>query len=171
MDMNKKSIFKLLLIFICLFVLNNVYASNEIVAENFCTDASNTLKLVGMFIVVVKIAVPILVIIMATMDFFKIVMSGKDSDFKKEAIILGKRFLMGVIVFMLPSIINLAVNSFDSNPNADYKVCVDCLTKPGSCPVKEPSITSNSGNNTTKPNNQGGIDYNGESHSGSNGKF
>ena len=43
---------------------------------------------------------------------------------------------MGVIVFLMPSIVNLAVNTLDNNPNADYKVCVDCLTKPSSCPVK-----------------------------------
>lgn len=171
MDMNKKSILKLSLIFVCMFVLNNVYASNRIVAENFCTEASNTLKLVGIFIVVVKIVVPLLVIIMATMDFFKIVMSGKDSDFKKEATILGKRILMGVIVFMMPSIINLAVNSFDSNPNADYKVCVDCLTKPSSCTEPPKNDYYETNNNTTKPNNQGGVDYNDGSHSGSSGKF
>lgn len=170
MVMNKKNIIKLLVIYVCFFTLNNAYAESFVVAENFCADVSSTLKLVGMFIVVVKIVVPLLVIIMATMDFYKIVMSGKDSDFKKEAIILGKRILMGVIVFMLPSIIDLAVNSFDKNPNADYKICVDCLTNPGACIVTKPTIPNNN-EITTKPNNQGGVDYDDGTHSGGSGKF
>ena len=68
--------------------------------------------------------------------FLEAAFTEKDSDLKKEALILGKRVLMGVIVFLMPSIVNLAVNTLDNNPNADYKVCVDCLTKPSSCPVK-----------------------------------
>lgn len=135
MIMNRKNILKLVLACICMFMLINVSADKEIVAENFCTDMANTLKLVGYFITVIKIVVPLLVVIMGSLDFYHIVMSGKDSDLKKEALILGKRVLMGVIVFLMPSIVNLAVNTLDNNPNADYKVCVDCLTKPNSCPV------------------------------------
>lgn len=135
MIMNRKNILKLVLACICMFMLINVSADKEIVAENFCTDMANTLKLVGYFITVIKIVVPLLVVIMGSLDFYHIVMSGKDSDLKKEALILGKRVLMGVIVFLMPSIVNLAVNTLDNNPNADYKVCVDCLTKPSSCPV------------------------------------
>lgn len=135
MIMNKKNILKVVLACICMSMLINVSADKEIVAENFCTDMSKTLQLVGFFLVVVKIVVPLLVVIMGSLDFYHIVMSGKDSDLKKEALILGKRVLMGVIVFLMPSIVNLAVNTLDNNPNADYKVCVDCLTKPSSCPV------------------------------------
>ena len=136
MIMNKNNILKLVLACICMFMLINVSADKEIVAENFCTDMANTLKLVGYFITVIKIVVPLLVVIMGSLDFYHIVMSGKDSDLKKESLILGKRVLMGVIVFLMPSIVNLAVNTLDNNPNADYKVCVDCLTTPSSCPVK-----------------------------------
>lgn len=134
--MNKKNILKVVLACICMLMLINVSADTEIVAENFCTDMSKTLQLVGFFLVVVKIVVPLLIVIMATMDFYKIVMSGKESDFKKEALVLCKRVLMGLFVFLMPTIVNLAVNTLDNNPNADYKVCVDCLTKPSSCPVK-----------------------------------
>ena len=137
MIMNRKNIRFLIILFVSFILMINVNAeTTEIVAEHFCRDMSKTLQLVGFFLVVVKIVVPLLVVIMGSLDFYHIVMSGKDSDLKKEALILGKRFLMGVIVFLMPSIVNLAVNTLDNNPNADYKVCVDCLTKPSSCPVK-----------------------------------
>ena len=137
MIMNRKNISFLIILFVSFILMINVNAeTTEIVAENFCTDMSKTLQLVGFFLVVVKIVVPLLVVIMGSLDFYHIVMSGKDSDLKKEALILGKRVLMGVIVFLMPTIVNLAVNTLDNNPNADYKVCVDCLTKPSSCPVK-----------------------------------
>ena len=137
MIMNRKNISFLIILFVSFILMINVNAeTTEIVAEHFCRDMANTLKLVGYFITVIKILVPLLVVIMGSLDFYHIVMSGKDSDLKKEALILGKRVLMGVIVFLMPSIVNLAVNTLDNNPNADYKVCVDCLTKPSSCPVK-----------------------------------
>lgn len=136
--MNRKNISFVVILFVSFILMINVNAeTTEIVAENFCADMANTLQLVGYFLTLIKIVVPLLIVVMGSMDFYHIVMSGKDSDLKKEALILGKRVLMGILVFLMPNIVNLAVNTLDTNPSADYKVCIDCLAKPSSCPVKE----------------------------------
>lgn len=121
---------------ILLFKLNyiNVLADAEgNIADNFCSDFGDTLRLVSISVLIVRIIVPLLIIIMGTLDMYKTVTSGKDDDLKKQAIVLGKRIIIGFMVFFLPSFVDLVVNGLDNSPS-DYKVCLDCISNPANCP-------------------------------------
>ena len=112
----------------------NVLAENETpVASNFCSDFGSTLKLVSYSILIVRILVPLLLIVMSSLDLYKAVTSGKDDDFKKQMVILGKRIVIGIAVFFLPSFVNLIVNALNNKP-ADYKTCLSCISNPSNCP-------------------------------------
>ena len=110
----------------------NVYADEGLVAENFCSDIIQTLKLVSISVMVVRICVPMFIIIMGTMDIYNTVTSGKSDDLKKNLITLGKRMAIGLIVFFIPTIIRLVVNGLGGN-NSDYQVCVNCIDNPSNC--------------------------------------
>lgn len=108
----------------------NVYA--EGVADNFCSDFGNTLKLISISVLIVRIMVPLLIVIMGSLDIFNTVKSGKEDDLKKQLTILGKRVLIGMFVFFLPNLVSIVVNALDTTPS-DYKVCIDCISSPSNC--------------------------------------
>lgn len=129
--MNK--VFKVSVFSLCVFFSLCLVVNADAVASNFCKDFSNTLSLVGFFILVIRIIVPLAIIVMGSFDFYNSLISGKENDLKKGLITLGKRVLMGILIFFVPLLIDLIVLSTDSSSNSDYKVCVDCLVKPSSC--------------------------------------
>lgn len=108
----------------------NVYAEN--VAETFCQDFSGTMKLLSIFLLIVRIAVPLLLTVYGSLDLYKIVNSGKSDDLGKQIKVLGTRIAIGVVVFFIPTFIRVVVNVVDSS-QSDYKVCIECIENPSNC--------------------------------------
>ena len=115
-----------------LFNTLNVYADDGYVAQNFCSDIIKTLRLVSISVMVVRICVPMFIIIMGTMDIYNTVSSGKNDDLKKNLTTLGKRMIIGLIVFFIPTIVRLVVNGLGGN-DSNYQVCVNCIDNPKNC--------------------------------------
>lgn len=124
---------KLLILFLNLSYINVLADEEGAVGSNFCSDFGSTLRLVSISILIVRILVPLLIIIMGTLDIYKTVTSGKEDDLKKQMIIFGKRIIIGLMVFFLPSFVNLVVNALD-NSSSDYKTCLSCISNPSNCP-------------------------------------
>ncbi len=122
---------KLLIKFFMLFSTLNVYADGY-VAQNFCSDIIKTLRLVSISVMIVRICVPIFIIVMGTMDIYNTVNSGKTDDLKKNLTTLGKRMIIGLIVFFIPTIVRLVVNGLGGN-DSNYQVCVNCIDNPKNC--------------------------------------
>ncbi|HIQ93941.1 TPA: hypothetical protein IAB29_02245 [Candidatus Ventrenecus stercoripullorum] len=76
--------------------------------EKICTDSnvSNTLHSIGILIVIIKVLVPAVIIIIGIKNLFMIITSGKEDDVKKYAKSIALRIIIGVGIFLLPSIIN-----------------------------------------------------------------
>lgn len=123
---------RLLIKFFMLFNTFNVYADDGYVAQNFCSDIIKTLRLVSISVMVVRICVPMFIIIMGTLDIYNTVSSGKTDDLKKNLTILGKRMIIGLIVFFIPTIVRLVVNGLGGN-DSNYQVCVNCIDNPRNC--------------------------------------
>lgn len=110
------------------------------VGENVCKDASKTMRFVGYIILMIKVLVPLVIIIMGSFDFAKAVTGNKgDEDIKKGAKTLGRRMVAGVIIFLVPTILNTLLNTISewANYKTDYLECTDCLFSPTSCTVYE----------------------------------
>ena len=123
---------KLLIKFFMLFNTLNVYADDGYVAQNFCSDIIKTLRLVSISVMIVRICVPIFIIVMGKMDIYNTVSSGKNDDLKKNLTTLGKRMIIGLIVFFIPTIVRLVVNGLGGN-DSNYQVCVNCIDNPKNC--------------------------------------
>lgn len=120
--------------FICLFCLMNVSAKQNfqiefnnsidnvqnvnmfgaIVTKKF--DTSNVLCTgkFGFFIKqamqLIKFAVPIIIIALAVIDFVKAMSAQKQEELKNAANKLVKRMIIGAIIFLLPSIIDMLLD-------------------------------------------------------------
>ena len=112
-------------------------------AVGFCEKSASVIQIIGYVLLVFKIVVPIIIIIVASIDLSKAVMSGEEKDIKEQGKKLLIRFLLGALIFILPSIVNVVYFSLanDEEVSKAADACITCLTTPGKCDVSsEPTI-------------------------------
>lgn len=102
-------------------------------SAGFCSQTSNIWQVVGYFLMMVKIVLPIILIIVGIITFGKAVVSDDDKEVKKGYVSLFKKLILCIVVFFLPqivtSIFNIVVADFD-DVRPDYDVCKACITNP-----------------------------------------
>lgn len=122
---------------------NSSSSSNTNSGDYFaiCDPSTNpqlvaSFKLIGIFVNIVKIIVPIILIIMGSLDITKAVIDKNDGAIQKSLIVFLKRSIAGVLVFLAPSVILGIFHSIDGLDNFDsgYSTCVDCILGSSSCP-------------------------------------
>ena len=111
----------------------------------FCNDGNvaRTLKFIGLAFFIAKILVPAIIIIVGIVDLIKVITSGKEEDMKKHAKNIGMRVVIGVLIFLLPSIIDavydVASDIVSNGGTSAFDNCEACLMTPNSdaCYVEE----------------------------------
>lgn len=83
-----------------------------------CSDPNleAILDIVNSVINLIKIIVPIALILMGSIDLAKAVFAGKDDDIKKATGTLFKRFIAGLIVFLMGYLVNIIVGLVYTGP-------------------------------------------------------
>lgn len=82
-------------------------------ADVSCGEGStlvNVIAIVRLVMNIICIAVPIIMILMGTIDLFKAVTAGKDEDIKQKQKALITRIIAGVLVFLVPTIVSVIMN-------------------------------------------------------------
>ena len=100
---------------------------------NFCYQTASVWKVVGYFVLIFKIVVPLIIIVLGSIDFGRAVVEKDDKAMQNAGKRLFSRIIAGVCIFFIPTIINIAfglVDLFNSNMEKDYKNCLNCLTSP-----------------------------------------
>ena len=110
--------------------------------QEFCKEASNLLQVIGYFIVIFKVAIPLIIIVLGMMDFGKAVVSEKDEDVKKQAIKLGRRALAGLVIFFVPTVVYWVFDGVTGANNTDLSTCKKCIFEPGSAECKDATAAS-----------------------------
>lgn len=99
--------------------------------EEICSgDMVTILEIVKSALTIIQIAVPILLIVMGSIDLMKAVMAGKEDEIKKAQTTFMKRCIAAVVVFLIPLIVSLIMGLFpagvtDSGVEVNYKTCWD----------------------------------------------
>lgn len=89
-----------------------------------CIDGSllNIMRLVRLVIKVLQIAVPVGLILMGTIDMAKSVIAGDEKKIKEAQKPFVKRIVAAIIVFLIPYIVNIAINLVVSDAS-DWRNC------------------------------------------------
>lgn len=75
---------------------------------NVCTDdMANILAIVRFALTVIQWVVPIILIVLGSIDLVRAVVAGKDEEIKKHQTTLLKRVIAAVIVFLVPLLVTL----------------------------------------------------------------
>ena len=96
-----------------------------------CESSSELVQILGVVrsvLTIIQIAIPILLIIMGSIDLMKAVMAGKEDEIKKAQGTFVKRAIAAVIVFFIPLIVNLVmglitIDTTDSGDPVKYQDC------------------------------------------------
>ena len=103
-----------------------------LLAKSTCDDLLPIIRLVrqGVF-PIFMIGIPIILIIMGSIDLGKAVLSSDDKEIKAATGRLIKRFIAAVAVFFIVWIVQLVIGwaSTYSNQNSDWKDCWDKAAK------------------------------------------
>ena len=100
----------------------------------FCSQTAGLWQLVGYFIMIVKIIIPISLIITGILTLGKAVISNDEKENKNRYKTLLKCLVTAVVIFFIPSIITALfgmVNGFNEL-RPDYNVCQKCMMHPKS---------------------------------------
>ena len=109
--------------------------SLDVTPVDMCSNESTSLKVfqvIGYLLIIIKIIVPLILIIMGSIDFAKAALSGDDKSTKEAAVQFSKRVLIGLIVFFIPTILDffLSLISGASETASKYNNCTNCILNP-----------------------------------------
>ena len=100
--------------------------------SGLCTSAGSIWYTIGMFMLVFKIVIPVLLIIFGMIDLGKAVISSDDKAVSKAAKSLLNRVIAGICIFFVPTIVGFVfkmVGSFgEAKDQFDY--CSACVSNP-----------------------------------------
>lgn len=101
---------------------------------SFCYKTAAIWKIVGNVVLILKIVIPIILIILAIVDFGKQVVSYDEKNFKEAIVRILKKFVAAALIFFLPGLLTALFSLYAdfANVKSDYKKCVDCITNPNS---------------------------------------
>ena len=96
--------------------------------NEICSNFDSTLAtFIHNVIVVIKIAVPIVLVILGMLDLGKGVVAAKEDEIKKGQHTFIKRLLAGVVVFFMISIVQLVTSFIDKESNGDIWSCANAI--------------------------------------------
>ena len=135
-----KKVIKLLTIILFIFLITNVEAStldnmlntNLVMAKMVgCGDTvgipSGLPKFVSNIINIIKIATPIILIIMGMIDFAKAVVSNDEKAMKESQSRFIRRVIGGILVFVVVVVIQLIFNMIGTNSTNQMVTCINCF--------------------------------------------
>jgi hypothetical protein len=118
-------------------------SSTDLEITDICnqTGVKKSFRFLGYLLFVAKILVPIILIIMGSIDFGKAVVAGNSDALKKSSQKFVTRIIAGVVVFIIPTIVYFVFGLLPATSN-NYSACYTCFFKPRDCTVSSTSSTS-----------------------------
>lgn len=110
------------------------YSSN--VNDNFdhnCEDFAPTIRIGGYLITLVKVLIPIILIVKASLSLASVVTKGSPDELKKQVQKFGTAVIAGIAIFFIPLIVNTIfgfISRYNDNITYDSQICSACLFTP-----------------------------------------
>ncbi len=113
--------------------INPVFADNY--TKSYCNGLKGVLRIIGEVINVIKIVVPLVIIVLASVDLFKAITAGKEDSVFSAVKRIASRIVIGVLIFFIPSILEFGFTLVDewTNYELGYQECVSCVLNVSEC--------------------------------------
>lgn len=85
--------------------------------RSICTNIAPLIMLAKNIVHIIKIAIPIILILLAMLDLGKMVVASKEDEIKKNQKMLIKRFIYAVLVFFVATLVQIVFGLFEGVGN------------------------------------------------------
>ena len=99
---------------------------NFLANEITCDDVKDFVPVIKFIISLIQFGVPVVIIILGSIDLFKAVVASKEDEIKSAQKLLIKRVIYGVVIFFLVTIVTLI---FKNIGGAKSTTLVQCFFK------------------------------------------
>lgn len=103
--------------------------------EEMCNinGVRNTLRFLGYLLLIVKIIIPILLIVLGVVDFYKAMVSSDAESIQKASRMVVTRIIIGVAIFLIPTIVNFVFKGLLRDDSSSFNKCRICVFNPNQC--------------------------------------
>lgn len=135
-----------------LFMPINVLAESKVTCGNINPIAAKVPEITSWIVTIIQVAVPIILVIMGSIDFVKAIIGQKEDEMKQKQQIFIKRLITSILIFFVVAITKIIVGTFSSANKTSIVNCIDCFIS-NKCtayvePTKEPKTTTPKQTNT-----------------------
>lgn len=123
------------------FLAGEDQTTNGAEIKNFCDKTKDIWNIVGVILTILKIVIPIILVVLGSIDLLKAVTSDDKDMIKKQSMVLGKRAIAAIIIFFIPTIIEgvFALLSVTSGTIESADQCWKCATGSSGCQKTAPA--------------------------------
>lgn len=127
--------------------------------ESICSNNNikSAFKTIGYVIQIVRWIVPLMLIVLGMIDFGKAAIASDDTALSKASSTLIRRFVAGLVVFFIPTIVMAILNALEitngieDETDTQFGACTKCLFDPfNSCNTGGSSSTTSDVEDTTE---------------------
>lgn len=131
------------------YAANNDISSNEIITNNVilladekqddfstnCADFAKTIRIGGYLLLIVKIVLPLIIMVKASVSMFSTVTAGNSNEIKKKLTKLMYSLIAAALIFFTPIVVNTLMKVATDAKGIDYKtsdseICRICIFEP-----------------------------------------
>lgn len=125
------------------------------VLSDLCTSEAGyrLFGFIGYIMNFLQIIVPIIIIIMGTIDLVKALVAQSPEDMKKSQNMFIKRLIVGVIIFFIPMLVNFIINMVNGTDDSG-NVCLSSFSNPKQAMNKADIIKEQKENGNITTNNE-----------------
>lgn len=99
-------------------------------ADDFCGDTGNIWHFIGQVVKILQIVIPVLIILLGTIDLGKAVIAGEDKKIKEAQKALISRIIYGVVIYFVVTIVIVIFGMVGANTGSN---CFNCVAGRSSC--------------------------------------
>lgn len=116
--------------------------SDDLTNEEFDVCKSSgivkTFQIIGYCLYVLKIVIPIILIIMGSIDFVKSMIAGDPNEIKNSISMFAKRGIAAVIIFFIPTVVGFVFSLVDnSGTQKSFECLTNCIKTNKNCVIPD----------------------------------
>lgn len=93
-----------------------------------CSQLAPIMRVLAYLLNLIKIAIPIVLIVMIIVDFVKATVANDEKKMKDAQNVVGKRIVYALVIFLVPTIITLLFKTLGSNIGGDLNGPTDWIS-------------------------------------------
>lgn len=114
-------------------IIDLIFMSDETTAICSSKGLGPIFGIAGWVLLIIKIAVPIILVLIGMIDMTKAILSKKDDEIKEAQGSLVKKAIAAIVVFLIITLVTFIFSQLLGV--SEYKACSKCVDSPTTCKI------------------------------------